>query len=259
MNLDLSLSRPGRDGVWVRPDHVALVLLGFGAALLGFLLFPPFLGDQFGSVPGFTGQEAADLLTPLIAMPLLVLAIELTGGATTRSRVLLAAFIALWVAGQGIHLAANAIGDMFEEGTERDMFYRTAAGNLDHFLDEVLSHWMWHVAWVGLLGVLLLVGVRGTGEAGRASRATTAIATIAGVLHGFTWFVVTDEGETWALAIPATLVVLLLAFLVRRRPGVARVVTTFLIAGAVVTLALYAVWVAYAGWPPQSIIDRLGI
>lgn len=259
MHLDLSLSRTDRGGGWVRPDRVALALLGFAAALTVFLLFPPLLLGQIGPVPGFTGQEAADLLTPLIAMPLLVLAIELTGGATTRSRVILVSFIALWVAGQGIHLTANAIGDVFSEGPERDAFYATAVGRLDHFLDEDLSHWMWHVAWVGLLGALLLAGVRGAGEAGRTSRGTMAIATVAGILHGFTWFVVSDEGETWPLAIPATIVVLVLAFLMRHRGGAGRVVTTFLIVGAVVTLALYAIWIAYAGWYPQSIIERLGL
>lgn len=259
MHLEFSLSRSGQGGGWVRPDHVALALLGFAVALTVFLLFPPFLDYQVGSVVGFTGQEAADLLTPIIAMPLLVLAVELTGGATTRSRVLLVALIALWVAGQGIHLAANAIGDVFPEGPERDAFYATTVGKLDHFLDEVLSHWLWHVAWVGLLGVLLLAGVGGTGEAGPTSRGTVAIATVAGVLHGFTWFVVTDEGGTWPLAIPAAIVVLLLAFLMRGRDGAGRVVTTFLIVGSTVTLALYAAWIVIAGYEPKSIMDWFGL
>jgi hypothetical protein len=190
-------------------------------------------------------------------MPLLFLAVELTGGATTRSRVILVAFVALWVAGQGVHLATNAMGDVFEEGPARDAFYATEVGKLDHWLDEVLSHWMWHVGWVGLLGVLLLVGVRGAGQAGGASRGTMALATIAGVLHGLTWFVVTDEGDTWQLAIPATIVVLVLAFLARGRAGAGRVVTTFLIVGSAFTLALYLTWVVVAGFPPASIFEWL--
>lgn len=259
MDLGFSLSRSDRGAGGVRPDHVALALLGFAVALTGFLLFPPFLGDQVGSVPGFTGQEAADLFTPLVAMPLLVLAVELTGRASTRSRVLLVAFVALWVAGQGIHLVGNAIGDMFEAGVERDTFYETAVGSLDRWFDEVLSHWIWHVAWVGLLGMLLLTGARGARETRPARLGTTAIAAVAGVLHGFTWFVVTDEGETWALAIPATIVILLGALLLRGRDGTGRVVTTFVIVGAALTLALYGAWIVIDGWPPQSIMHWLGI
>lgn len=258
MTLDISLSRSGRESGWVRPDHVALALLGFAVALTVFLLFPPFLGGQVGPTAGFTGQEAADLLTPIVAMALLALAIERTGAATTGSRIVFVAFVALWVAGQGIHLAANALGDMFEQGAARDAFYATPVGTLDHWLDEFLSHWLWHVGWVGLLGVLLVVGARATG-APPASAGTMTLATVAGALHGFTWFVVTDEGETWALAIPATAVLLLAAFLVRGRDGAARVVTRFLIVGGIVTLVLYAAWIVIAGWEPKSIIDWFGL
>lgn len=256
MQLDRSWSRPGAFGDSVRPVPVALVLLGFAAALAVFLLVPPFLQGQVGSVVGFTGQEAADVLTPLIAMPLLVLAVELTGRLRTRDRVLLAAFVAMWVAGQGIHLAANAIGDVLPEGAPREAFYATAPGALDHWLDEVLSHWLWHVGWVGLLGVLLVVGSRMGGGARQAGRTGAVIAAVAGALHGFTWFVVTDEGETWPLAIPATTVLLLLAVVLRARGG-ERAITTFVIVGSLVTLALYAAWIVLAGWPPQSIIEAL--
>jgi len=258
MRLDISLQSGDRGGRG-QPDGIAVALLGFATALTVFLLFPPFLRGQVGSVPGFTGQEAADLLTPIIAMPLLALAVELTGEATTRTRVLLIALVALWVSGQGIHLAANAIGDVFPAGPERAAFYATSAGALDHALDEVLSHWMWHLAWVGLLGTLLLAGVTGARTTTMASRRSKWVAGLAGVLHGFTWFVVTDEGGTWALAIPATILLLVLALLLRSRDGAGRVITSFLIVGSLLTLALYGTWIAYAGWPPASLIERLGL
>jgi hypothetical protein len=233
-----------------RPGQVALALLGFSVALCGFLLVPPFLHGDVGWVPYFTGQEAADLLTPIVTMPLLVLAIELAGRSGTRARVVLMALVVAWVAGQGIHLAANAIGDVFPAGTARDAFYGTAVGALDHFFDEELSHWLWHGAWVGLLFLLLWVGSAGPAEAASPGRAAIAVGGAAGLIHGFTWFVVTDEGGTLSLASPATAVLLVLALLRRRQARLSRVVAAFLITGAVATLALYAIIIAVSGWPP---------
>lgn len=241
-----------------RADGVAVALLGFAAAITILLIVPAYLRDHVGSVPGFTWQEAVDLLTPVVSLPLLALAIELTGRSSTRTRIAFVVLAAAWAAGQGMHLAANAIGDIFPAGPERDAFYATPVGALDHFLDEALSHWLWHVPWVGLLGVLLWVGAAGRIEGVAPRRGPLVLAAFAGLLHGFTWFVVTDEGETWALAIPATVVLLRLALWLRGRDGPGRVVTTFLVLGSLVTLGLYAAWIGLAGWPPQSLFERFG-
>lgn len=263
------LTRP-IDSPTPRPALGAVSLLGFAAALAVLLLVPPFLTSQVGWVRGFTGQEATDLLTPLVAMPLLALAVEWTGRPRTGVRIAFMVFAAAWVLGQGLHLAANGIGDAFAEGPARDAFYLTTAGELDRFLDEVLSHWVWHVAWLALLGVLLwtattrsTTSLRDDGAVATrwaatrwVAAGTVGVSALAGILHGFTWFVVTDEGDTWPLAIPATVVLLALAWLVRdREPG--RVVTTFLVVGSVVTLALYAIWIVIGGWPPVPICNKL--
>lgn len=252
----IAVSARSRVGAW-RPDQVSLALLGFSVALALFLLVPPFFHDDVGWVPHFTGQEAADLLTPIVAMPLFALVLELIGRSGTGARLILLALVAAWVAGQGIHLAANAIGDVFPAGPEREAFYATPVGTLDHFLDEELSHWLWHAAWGGLLLLLLWAGaarpVDGTLPGGPA----LALASAAGVVHGFTVAVVTDEGGTWLAAIPFTVLLLVLAVLVRRPDGSGRVVTRFLVVGSLVTLVLYAVWIAYAGWPPVAPCDRI--
>jgi hypothetical protein len=239
-----------------RPDLVALGLLGFAVAVLVFLLVPPLLRGDVGPVHGFTGQEAADLFTPLATMPLLVLTLELTGRMGTRTRVLLVILVSTWVAGQAIHLAANAMGDVFDAGPDREAFYGTPVGALDHFFDEVVGHWLWHVAWVGLLGLLLWAGAGGRALAVRPRRAATAIGAVAGLIHGFAWFVVTDEGGTWAFAIPATAVLLVAGWLTRHRDP-DRVISTFLVVGAALTSVLYAIWVALYGWEPASICEQL--
>lgn len=242
-----------------RPDLVALALLAFALSLLVFLLLPPLLKGDVGVIHGFTGQELMDLFTPIVAMPLLVLAFELTGRVGLRARLVVVVLISIWVAGQGMHLATNALGDLFKAGPERDAFYATSVGNLDHWFDEVLSHWLWHVAWLGMLGVLLWIGAAGRAMAGRALRIPAVVAGIAGLVHGFTWFVVTDEGGTWPLALPATAVLLVLGWLARRR-DVDRVISTFIVVGAAVSLVLYAIWIALYGWDggPASPCEKIG-
>lgn len=249
----MRVDTPGRG----RPEMVALALLGFAAALLVFLLVPPFLKADVGLVHGFTGQELMDLFTPLVTMPLLVAAYELTGRMGIRLRVALVVLVSIWVAGQGIHLATNALGDLFRAGPEREAFYATPVGDLDHWFDEVLSHWLWHVAWLGMLGMLLWIAAGERATAARGLGILLVVAGVAGLIHGFTWFVVTDEGGTWPLAIPATTALLILGWLVRDRdPG--RVVSTFIVVGSALTLVLYAIWIGMYGWEPASICVKLG-
>ena len=125
------------------------------------LLVPPYLKASVGPPRAFTLQEAADLLTPLVIVPLAWIVFDLAGGLGRRGMVAFLAVAALWVEGQGIHLAANAIGDAFPHAAT-EAFYQTVPGELDLWLDETLSHWMWHVAWVGLAILMLAAAARDT-------------------------------------------------------------------------------------------------
>jgi hypothetical protein len=226
-----------------RAYRLSWALLGYAVALAVLLLVPPFLTASVGPPTGFTGQEAVDLFTPLIVIPLAWYVFDLTGG---LGRVGLLAFLiigAVWIEGQAIHLAANAVGDAVPpDATEA--FVRTAPGELNHWLDETLSHWMWHIAWVAL-SILLLAAATRTQSASAAGTSLTAAA--AGFVHGATFFVVTVEGVTTVLGIPASIVLLLWsASLARRRLGSRPVVVFFLVA-SVVTLVGYAGWAALHG------------
>ena len=53
-----------------RIDLLPRALLGYAVALAVLALGPPFLTGSVGPPMGFTLQEAADLLTPLIVIPL---------------------------------------------------------------------------------------------------------------------------------------------------------------------------------------------
>ena len=150
-----------------RSERLPRALLAYAVALAALTLVPPSLTASVGPPTGFTLQEAADLLTPIIVIPLAWYVFDLTGG---LGRIGLVAFLiiaAVWIEGQAIHLAANAVGDAVPPGAV-EAFLGTAPGDLNHWLDEFLSHWLWHVGWVAMSILLLAAASRAPGaSAGR--------------------------------------------------------------------------------------------
>jgi hypothetical protein len=215
-------------------------LLAYSVALALFLLIPPTIKSAVGPPDAFTGQELLDLFTPVVVLPFAWLVLSLGGQLDRRAAVAFAAIAGLWAGAQGIHLAANAIGDAFPAGAARDVFYATAAGELDHFLDEDLGHWAWHAAWA-LLSILLLVTSRRPGTLPQPSTSASRTAAIAAVLHGATFAIVTTEGGTAGLGIPLSLV-LLGAAGYGLRAGSRHPTLIFLAVSSAVTL------IAYLGW-----------
>jgi uncharacterized membrane protein (UPF0136 family) len=224
--------------------HLPRTLLAYAVGLAVFLLVPPTIKATVGPPEAFTGQELLDLFTPVVVLPIAWLVLTATGPVSRSTAAVFVAIAGLWAGGQGIHLAANAIGDAFAVGPARDAFYATVAGDLDHFLDEVLGHWTWHVAWVGLSVLMLLVAGGGAGV----GRSGASAPTLAGAIHGAVFFFVTTEGGTVALGIPASAVLLVWAgrdrLLGSRHP-----VIVFLVASSLVTLLAYVIWAVRFGWP----------
>jgi hypothetical protein len=226
-----------------RTDRLPQALLGYAVALAILTLVPPLLTASVGPPTGFTLQEAADLLTPLIVIPLAWYVFDLTGGLGRMGLVAFLVIAAVWIEGQAIHLAANAIGDAVPPGAV-EAFVRTAPGDLDHWLDETLSHWMWHVGWVAL-SILLLAAASRTPGAPAAGTSMTAAA--AGFVHGATFFVVTVEGATTLLGIPASIVLLAWSASLARRGLAGRPVVVFFLVASIVTLVGYVGWAALHG------------
>jgi hypothetical protein len=236
--------------------EVARRLLAFAVAAAVFLLLPSQLHGDVGTVHGFTWQEAFDLLTPIAVISPLWLAFDRMT-MTRRSTVVILTLAAIWIAAQGLHLGTNAIGDLFDPGPSREAFYQTAPGALDLWFDEVLSHWLWHLAWAALLLSLAVVAYRvPVGEAA-ADRRADITAGVGGVIHGLTWMVVTIEGSTSLLGIPTAAAILGLGFGLRTRGPTARVVGVFLMASGVVALALYGRYIARYGWPPPELTQTI--
>lgn len=227
-----------------RASQLSAALLAYSVALAAFLLVPPYLKASVGPPEAFTWQEATDLLTPLVVIPLAWLVLDLTGGLGRRGLVGFLVIAALWVEGQGIHLAANAIGDAFSHDSV-EAFYRTVPGALALWLDETLSHWMWHSAWVALSILLLTVATRSAGV--RPDRVSIAAA-VAGLVHGVTFFLVSVEGVTTLLGIPASILILSWCTLAGRGGDGRRPVITFFLVSTVVTLIGYVAWAAVNDW-----------
>ena len=241
-------------------SRLPAALLAYAAAVALLTLVPPFLKASVGPPRAFTLQEATDLLTPLVAMPLAWLVFDLEGGLGRRGLLAFLIAAAAWSEGQGMHLAANAIGDAFPSHSAAEAFYRSVPGDLDYWLDEVLSHWMWHMAWVAVSLLLLIAATvhgrpagpeSGNKRSGQSSAAGGgavgrggAVSGVAGFIHGATFFIVTVEGGTAALGIPASIALLGWSGLVRRRRAGNPAVLTFFLVASLVTLAGYLGWAA---------------
>ena len=226
-----------------RANQLPWALLAYAVALAACLLVPPYLKASVGPPTAFTLQEAADLFTPLIVIPLAWLVYDLAGGSGRTGLVAFLAIAAVWIEGQGIHLAANAIGDAFPHDAVKT-FYQTVPGDLDQWLDETLSHWMWHAAWVALSILILAAATRSPIAA--ASR--PSVAGLAGFVHGVTFFLVTVEGVTTLLGIPASILILAWTALTARQGLAARPVVAFFLVASVVTLLGYLGWGALHNW-----------
>jgi hypothetical protein len=118
-------------------------------------------------------------------------------------------------------------------------------GDLDLWLDETLSHWMWHAAWVALAILLLAAATRGT--VGRPDR-TSGTAVVAGLVHGATYFLVSVEAATTLLGIPASILILAWCLVAGRRGLLRQPVVTFFLVSTIVTLLGYVVWGALNDW-----------
>jgi hypothetical protein len=238
-----------------RTSGLPRALLAYALALAVLLLIPPTLHGDVGPWPGFTWQEAVDLLTPLVVIPLAWSVLDRTGALHGPVVVVFVAIAALWADAHGIHLAANAIGDTLEPGTPRDAFYATGPGLLDHFLDEDLGHWLWHLAWCALSVLMLWLATRsaaplpaGGAPAGpdRTVGRFGGVSVAAGVIHGLTFFLVTTEGGTAALGIPVS--ILLIGWAGRSiAAGSRHPIVQFFAASSVATLVADGVWAALNG------------
>jgi hypothetical protein len=225
-----------------------ILLFAFAFALL--ILGPPLLGQPFPGYPLMDWADVLDIATPLVLMPLYWLLFT-DAGRVYRALPLALAFAvlaALWTEGQGMHLSANSIGNLFGGGT-------TEVHTLIHFYDEVLSHYLWHLGIISLSILLLAVPY---GDLAFVSAPKWGIIIPSAVLYGFTYFAAIDEGRTVALGLPAA-VLIVVWLLVRKRNDIrTQNLVAFFFLAYVIALLLFAVWFArWGGFPEFSEVGLL--
>jgi hypothetical protein len=220
--------------------HLQRNILLFAILFAVFVLGPPLLNKPFGAYPLMKTADVLDLFTPLVLIPLYWLLFRIDEGTTaTRNEVILFLILsALWVEGQGMHLAGNSIGHFAES------LPGTPIAALTHFYDEVLSHYMWHGAMLGL-AALLMVRQWNNPFAGQLSNLRLEIG--AGVLHGINYALMVLEGATTVIGVPFAVLALAL-ILVRGRSTLRQApILAFFLVTFTVAVLLFLGWGLYWG------------
>jgi len=153
-------------------------------------------------------------------------------------------FVAFWVIGQGMHLAANSIGHLLKGMEGSDVY------NLTYFYDEVLSHYLWHFGIVGLSALIIFRQWRNPFTKGQAVSWLTYLAAI---IHGFTLFVIFVEGGTVLLGVPFVVLVLQLFLYWWWRRFIHQPLLEFFFISCLVAAVLFMVWgIWWSGLPQFS-------
>ena len=231
--------------------RLSLLTLVFAILSLVFIILLVFLRFKFPLYPLVSYQDAIDILTPLVLIPLYWLLFKYSSGdqPSLGEEIIFIVFAGLWVEGQGMHLSANSIDNLIE-GLARSQVINiksTDIYNLTYFLDEHLSHYMWHI---GLVGLAVLLVYR---EWRRPAGATTAWWAVvpAGIIYGFTCFCIFLEGQSVVLGLPFAAIGLAFALIMGRRKLGQRPVLAFFFIVSLLAFLLFTGWGLYWGGFPQ--------
>ena len=225
--------------------RLSVLILVFAVAFAIFLVGPPFLSRlTFTPYPLMKVADVFDILTPLVLLPLYWLLFRMgqPKPVNISGMVIFFALAAFWAQGQGMHLSANSINHLLK-GMENTDIYR-----LTHFYDEVLSHYLRDIGVVGLSTFLI---VRSWQKPFAEGQGVLWSPILAGIIHGFTFFLVVIESGTAPLGV--TFAVLAAVFgLVRGRKGVSqRPVAAFFFISYIVAALFFTGWGIYWRGLPQ--------
>lgn len=229
--------------------RLSVTIFVFSVGLAACLLLVPIVGrPSFPPYPDMQWQDVLDLAVPLVMAPLYWLLVRQYRTAPALDRAELLAFLvllAVWIDAHGMHLAANSINNLIHADPA------VPGADLIHFYDEVLSHFLWHAATIGLL-VLALVRQWRNPLAAPASTVDMAVVWFAAIVYAGTLFVVTAEGGTAILMVPAA--ALIAIGVVRHSWGRLRhePVSAFALGGDAVALVLLVAWFVFWGFDMRS-------
>ena len=225
-------------------NRLSRLVLIFSICFAVLFISPAIFRKQFGPYPLLKTGDVIDIFTPLILIPLYWLLYQCghDKAPNLSESVVFLVLAAFWVEGQGMHLSANSIGHLLREMTGSD------ASVLTNFYDEVLSHYLWHFGVMGLSTLLILRQWQTPFIGGRAE---LGLESLAGVIHGFTFFLIVVEAGTAPLGIPFAILVTLFGLVwgrkkLRQQPLLAFFFVTYLVA-----TIFFAGWAIYWGGLPQ--------
>jgi len=147
-----------------------------------------------------------------------------------------------------MHLAANSI-DHLLKGMEGSDIY-----NLTYFYDEVLSHYLWHFGIFGLSALVILRQWRNPFTEGQA---ISRLPILAGVIHGFTLFIIVIEARTAPLGVTFAILVTMLGLIWGRKRFSQRPMLLFFFVTCIVATVFFAGWGVY--WHGLPEFSKVGI
>lgn len=231
--------------------RLSLVIPTFTIFSLIFFILLILLRKDFLAYPLISYQDMADLLTPLILIPIYWLLFRTAAGrpASLVEEICFMIFAALWVEGQSIHLSANAIDNLIGNLAQTKGIDITGTDifRLTYFFDEHLGHYLWHLGILGLTG--LLVYRECCSPVGQ--KTNWWVTLLAGAIYGFTYFCVFLEGQTVVLGLPFALLVVLLVLSFRRKSLGQQPVMAFFFLACLVAVMLFTGWGIYWQSLPQ--------
>lgn len=231
--------------------RLSLLTLIFAILSLTFFLLLIFLRVPFATYPLLSYQDALDILTALILIPIYWLMFRgVTRGETgLADELIFMVLAALFAVGQGMHLSANSINNLIGRLAEGSLLDVTATDlyTLTYFYDEYLSHYLWHIGVLGLAGLLVYESWHRPAE----EKTNWWLVVPAGVLYGFTYFCIVIEGNTLAIGLPFAAAVTLLVLVWGRRKLAQQPFLAFFFVSCLLALLLFIGWGLYWGcFPP---------
>lgn len=231
--------------------RLSLLTLIFAILSLTFFLLLIFLRIPFPIYPLMSWQDAIDILTPLVLIPVCWLMFKgiARGPAGLRDEIALTVMAAFWAAGHGMHLSANSINNLIENLAGNQVVDITATDiyRLTYFYDEHLSHYLRDIGVLGLAALLIYEGWRQSSD----EKTDWRLVIPAGALYGFTWFCIFLEGQTVPIGFPFVTVAALLILIWGRGKLSQQPVLAFFFVSSLLASLLFAGWGLYWGGFPQ--------
>ena len=231
--------------------RLSLLTLIFAILSLTFFLLLIFLRIPFPLYPLMSIQDAIDILTSLVLIPIYWLMFKniSQAQASLRSEIFFMVMAAFWAAGQGMHLSANSINNLIGNLAKNQVVDVTATDlyHLTYFYDEYLSHYLWHIGVVGLAALLIYESWHSPAQ----EKTDWRMVIPASILYGFTCFCFFVEGNTLILGLPFVVIVTLLVLVKGRAKLTEQPVLAFFFVACLFALIGFVGWRLYWGcWAP---------